>query len=556
MHATDGLALAIEAVLICLVAAPLGVALTRWSRLAALLLAEALAAILAALLLGLATPCSAPARLLMAALLCAAVAVGRACRCALGDEALAVTAAVGLLLLVVFAPVFGEAVASERHDLAASVRTFCLAASPIFAAAASPSELLQLPQLYGRMPAVVMEVHMVAWGWTLIGWVCLASLMLVASRGRRLAARLVRGATLTLLLGPGLVACNKDAPSAPAPALTSPAPMSAPGLDKAAVRAAIGRGVEFLLGSRAADGSVGGHPGVTGLALWAVARAPGGPGKDDPRVKTMTASLVKLAKPDGAIVAGDFATYTTALAVLAFKALDVEPELVKKGQAWLADHQFSQSTGTKPEDVNYGGIGYGGSGNADLSNLHFALEALHETQLKGRPEVYERARKFIERCQNRSESNDQKWAGNDGGFVYRPGVSKAGETKSSASMTWAGLKSFIYADVGRNDGRVRDAYAWLQANYSIDENPGLGQKGLFYYYHVMARALTLLGERSVKDRQGVTHDWYAELAHKLLALQRADGSWVNPDGTYWEDNPAVATPRALLALAIGLPADG
>ena len=35
----------------------------------------------------------------------------------------------------------------------------------------------------------------------------------------------------------------------------------------------------------------------------------------------------------------------------------------------------------------------------------------------------------------------------------------------------------------------------------------------------------------------------------MIGLQKADGTWANPDGTYWESNPVMATARSVLALA-------
>ena len=65
----------------------------------------------------------------------------------------------------------------------------------------------------------------------------------------------------------------------------------------------------------------------------------------------------------------------------------------------------------------------------------------------------------------------------------------------------------------------------------------------------MARALGLMGQRMINDGEGRSHDWPVELSAKLIGLQKADGTWVNADGTYWESNPVMATSRAVLALA-------
>ena len=64
--------------------------------------------------------------------------------------------------------------------------------------------------------------------------------------------------------------------------------------------------------------------------------------------------------------------------------------------------------------------------------------------------------------------------------------------RSYGSMTYAGLKSMVFAGLKPDDIRVQAATKWLRANYSLDENPGLGQAGLYYYYHLMAKRRTRL----------------------------------------------------------------
>ncbi len=80
-------------------------------------------------------------------------------------------------------------------------------------------------------------------------------------------------------------------------------------------------------------------------------------------------------------------------------------------------------------------------------------------------------------------------------------------------MTYAGLKSMIYAGVGPDDPRVKAAVKWVQAHYDFDENPGMeetpGMKdaGLYYYYHAMAKALDAIGSDTFEDAQGEKHQW-------------------------------------------------
>ena len=120
---------------------------------------------------------------------------------------------------------------------------------------------------------------------------------------------------------------------------------------------------------------------------------------------------------------------------------------------------------------------------------------------------------FVSRCQNlKSEFNDQAWAGkvNDGGFIYtaaQGGSSMAGKEangglRSYASMTYAGLKSMIYAGLSREDPRVKAALTYITQHYSLDENPGLGQQGLYYYYHTFAKTMSVLDTPTITDAAG------------------------------------------------------
>ncbi|MEM8735923.1 MAG: hypothetical protein AAGG44_16965, partial [Planctomycetota bacterium] len=116
------------------------------------------------------------------------------------------------------------------------------------------------------------------------------------------------------------------------------------------------------------------------------------------------------------------------------------------------------------------------------------------------------------------------------------------------SMTYAGLKSMIYAGLDTDDMRVKAAVGFLKANYSLESNPGMGQQGLFYYFHTMAKALDALGESTFEDANGVRHNWKAELRTKLAELQQEDGSWVNPTTRWMEGDPNLVSAYALLCL--------
>ena len=136
-----------------------------------------------------------------------------------------------------------------------------------------------------------------------------------------------------------------------------------------------------------------------------------------------------------------------------------------------------------------------------------------------------------------------------GGGESRAEPSEGGGLRSYGSMTYAGLKSMIYAGVEKDDPRVKAAVEFLKKNYDVDSNPGLGQQGLFYYYNTISKALAALGESNFVDAAGTSHDWKAELRSKLAKLQQADGSWVNETSRWMEGDPNLVGGYVLLALA-------
>jgi squalene-hopene/tetraprenyl-beta-curcumene cyclase len=116
-------------------------------------------------------------------------------------------------------------------------------------------------------------------------------------------------------------------------------------------------------------------------------------------------------------------------------------------------------------------------------------------------------------------------------------------------MTYAGLKSMIYAGLGPNDERVKAAIGWLKKNYDLNSNPGLGNQGLYYYYQTFGKAMAALGQDTFVDAAGVNHDWRKDLIEALAARQRPDGSWANDNQRWMEGDANLSTGYALLALS-------
>ena len=120
-------------------------------------------------------------------------------------------------------------------------------------------------------------------------------------------------------------------------------------------------------------------------------------------------------------------------------------------------------------------------------------------------------------------------------------------------MTYTGLKSMIFAGVGPDDPRVKAATEWIQKNYDLQSNPGMGSSGLYYYYHTFAKALDAIGEDTFTDDDGKQHDWRSELLAELASRQQKDGSWINENSRWLEGDPNLVTGYALLTLTFCKP---
>jgi squalene-hopene/tetraprenyl-beta-curcumene cyclase len=346
-------------------------------------------------------------------------------------------------------------------------------------------------------------------------------------------------------------------------------PAAAPAADAGAVREAIAKASAFLAHSQAEDGSFQADlgPAVTGLAVTALVRS--GTPADDPVVKRGLDYLLAFRQPDGGIyVAGSpVANYETSIAMLALAACNAEGRLAAEidgAKTFVKKLQWDDGEGKDQSDPAYGGAGYGRKSRPDLSNTAFMIEALRTVGDSESDPAIQRALAFVSRTQNLPGPHNPlpfPEKNPDGGFYYTPaagGESQAGTTpngglRSYASMTYAGLKSMIFAGLGPDDPRVKAATAWLRKHYTFEENPGMGQAGLYYYYHTASKALGVLGLDTFTDAAGQEHDWRDELTTAIVSRQRADGAWVNANERWLEGEPVLVTSYALLALANCLP---
>lgn len=343
------------------------------------------------------------------------------------------------------------------------------------------------------------------------------------------------------------------------------------------IQLAIDKGLRFLKTQQKEDGSWSdadpNHPALTALPLVAFQREPSGKYmKEQPEFMRKGYAFIRSkAQPDGGIYTKGLSNYNTSTALMALlNSGDPKDEpLLKAAKDFIVGQQAKGMTDPSLD----GGISYGPTGTSrqhpDLDNHLVGIEALRAYQAarknvegEGKQLNWQAAIDFISRSQNLTATNKEKWASDDpankGGFVYFPGDSKAGEMKlpdgrvalrSYGSMSYAGLLSFIYADVKKDDQRVVAALDWLKKNYTLKENPGMERAGLFYYYHLMTKALAAADVKTLETPKGKV-DWASELALKLINTQAGDGSWVNDTARWMEKDPVLVTTYCVLSLEI------
>jgi len=345
------------------------------------------------------------------------------------------------------------------------------------------------------------------------------------------------------------------------------------------VQHAVDKGLGWLEKNQSTNGywSSPDYPAISALALAAFQLKAVGTEEtiESEAVKRGYAYLMTCVQPDGGIYRKDLAGYNTSVSLTAL-ALANRPEYrpaIAKARKFLVGLQIVTGEDGRTDDPSVGGVGYGKQDKRpDLSNTSFALEAMYVSRQVGPPEAvtaaaedlnWKAAIRFIQHCQNLPSHNPASWVSDDpqskGGFVYAPGDSKAGETnlpsrrvalRSYGSMSYAGLLSYIYADLKQDDPRVTAVVDWLRRNFTVEENPAMGLQGLYYYYHTMAKALSIYGMDRLQTEDGRSINWREQLALKLIDLQKADGSWANENGRWWEKDPALVTSYSLIALAM------
>jgi len=337
---------------------------------------------------------------------------------------------------------------------------------------------------------------------------------------------------------------------------------------------AIDRGLAWLKANQNSNGwwSTPDHPALTALPVMAFNGDPSKHYAREPFLTNAYAHILLAVKPGGGIFGTNLPTYNTAVSMMALVSANnpAHDSVLRKARSYLVSLQSDFGERGKTDDVFDGGIGYGSKyEHSDMGNTLQALEALHYTRhllqdqnsADAKDLNWAAAIQFLQNCQNLPSHNKQAWVSGKpsdrGGFVYYPGHSMAGgETndagrvalRSYGSISYGGLLSYIYADLKRDDPRVKAVFEWLRGNYTLVENPGMGPQGLYYYFHTLTKALTAYGVNELPLANGRNVAWRREVASRLMDLQRRDGSWENDNSRWWEKDAVLVTSYAVLSL--------
>jgi squalene-hopene/tetraprenyl-beta-curcumene cyclase len=320
-------------------------------------------------------------------------------------------------------------------------------------------------------------------------------------------------------------------------------------------------------GGNFADDPRAGEPGLTALIAAALVR--NGVAADNPVVSKALKFLESKVQKDGGVYDRGLSNYMTCLAIMTFKESNKDGKYDKTVEAavkYVKSLQFAD--GLTEDNASFGGAGYDkptAKARPDMSNTHFMVEALLAAGVSKDDPAIKRAMVYISRSQNLESDEFNKLAfakkaseDDKGGFVYNladadnpksPKRTADGGLRSEGGMTYAGLKSFLYSGVGKDDKRVKAAVEWIRKHYTVTENPGQKDAGLYYYYHTFAKAMDALGEDMFADAKGTKHDWRQELFDELKKQQKDNGSWANKNGAFLENLPELATAFAVLSIS-------
>jgi hypothetical protein len=184
-----------------------------------------------------------------------------------------------------------------------------------------------------------------------------------------------------------------------------------------------------------------------------------------------------------------------------------------------------------------------GPADYDNSNMQYAalgLRACHDAGIRFDSALIASVDQAWRESQNKESSKEEALVIDPppGGRGKGPGSTKALTTVMAApngwgyqkgdprgSMTVGGIGALCILDYlqgkdWRQDKDVLEGMQWISKNFSVTENPKLGDKWHYYYLYGLERVGMLFGTETIG-----AHRWYKEGAEFLLAEQDKDGKW-------------------------------
>lgn len=356
---------------------------------------------------------------------------------------------------------------------------------------------------------------------------------------------------------------------------TRPATMVSPSVENEG-RQALARALDWLAAKQAETGgwSSDKFPAITALALE------GFIGSEHPQRDAVVQKAVECLKayvradggiyraapgPDeGGSKGGGLSNYNTAICL----AILGELHDASLSEVLLNARAFLERSQHKGDDVFKGGFGYDqttGRAYTDMMNTYYAADAMSRTawmeEFRSGDRVdidWNGVGDYVTRMQNTESAG----ADDAGGLFYNPVDPKAGSLTNAAgvivfrsygSITYAGLMQLLYARVDRADPRVKSAFHWASRHWTLDENPGMGAEGLYFYYDILSKCMNAYGHDAFTMPDGTVVGWREALISKLVSMQKIEadtghGYWVNEKNRYMEGDPVLVTAYSIMAL--------
>lgn len=346
-----------------------------------------------------------------------------------------------------------------------------------------------------------------------------------------------------------------------------------PNEDNTDVSQAIEQAVSFLLENQSADGgwhsqhygSMKQGAATTALVLYSMSHLPAATRVRHSESIEKAAQFLQtgiekqgcVASPDGSL---DYPVYSTAMILTAHKKIDLglSRQQIKRMIGFLIASQCSASRGFLDGNPNLGGWDILGPGStqgktagANVSVTYYVLEAFslyEDPRIKPAAAL---AKKWCHRIPA---------ATGDGGFYFtsearstlnKAGWDSAGMPRAYGSSTCDGLSILLLTGSDRQGKTVTATLKWLSEHAGIDSVPGFVEAdkahgwafGLkFYYLNALSRSIDLFDPKTAARKN-------VSIAKLLVNTQNESGSWQSEFKNMREDDPLIATPLALIALA-------